>query len=159
MSGIKGDLVTWLSTPQVSDWIRAGHLIAVIAWMAGMLYLPRLFVYHADVPPGSDQSETFKVMERRLLRFIMNPAMIVAWILGILLTLTPGMVDWSSDLWAWAKSGMVVAMSALHGLLARWRHAFAEDCNKLPASFFRRVNELPTVLLIGIVIMAVVKPF
>jgi putative membrane protein len=137
-------------------WIKAFHLIAVMAWMAGMLYLPRLFVYHCTAEPGSKESETFKVMERRLLRAIINPAMIAAWVLGLWLA-------WSSDAWSagWfrAKLVLVLALTALHGLLARWRKDFAADRNRHSAKFYRLVNELPTLLMIGIVILAIVKPF
>ncbi len=137
-------------------WIKAIHLIAAIAWMAGMLYLPRLFVYHCEAEPGSAQSETFKIMERRLLRAIINPAMIATWVLGLWLV-------WSSEAWraGWfqAKFVLVVILSTAHGLLARWRKDFAADRNRHSAKFFRVVNELPTLLLIGIVILAVVKPF
>jgi putative membrane protein len=137
-------------------WIKALHLIAVMAWMAGMLYLPRLFVYHCEAAPGSQQSETFKVMERRLLRAIMNPAMVATWALGLWLA-------WSSEAWSagWfrAKLVLVVILSAVHGLLAHWRKDFAADRNRHSAKFYRVVNELPTVLMIGIVILAIVKPF
>jgi putative membrane protein len=137
-------------------WIKAVHLIAAMAWMAGMLYLPRLFVYHCEAAPGSQQSETFKVMERRLLRAIMNPAMVATWALGLWLA-------WSSEAWSagWfrAKLVLVVILSAVHGLLARWRKDFAADRNRHSAKFYRVVNELPTVLMIGIVILAIVKPF
>jgi putative membrane protein len=137
-------------------WIKAVHLIAAMAWMAGMLYLPRLFVYHCEAAPGSQQSETFKVMERRLLRAIMNPAMVATWALGLWLA-------WPSEAWSagWfrAKLVLVVILSAVHGLLARWRKDFAADRNRHSAKFYRVVNELPTVLMIGIVILAIVKPF
>jgi putative membrane protein len=137
-------------------WIKAFHLIAVMAWMAGMLYLPRLFVYHCEAEPGSKQSETFKVMERRLLGAIINPAMIATWALGLWLA-------WSSEAWSagWfrAKLVLVVILSAVHGLFARWRKDFAVDRNRHSAIFYRLVNELPTVLMIGIVVLAIVKPF
>lgn len=138
-------------------WIKALHVIAVMAWMAGMLYLPRLYVYHADAPAGGDVSETFKVMERRLLRFIMNPAMIAAFFFG-------GLMFWANpDLfgqgWIHAKLTLVIAMAGVHGLYARWRKAFARDANTRPARFYRMWNEVPTILLILIVILAVVKPF
>ena len=139
-------------------WIKALHIIAVIAWMAGQLYLPRLFVYHCAAEPGSVQSETFKVMERRLLRAIMNPAMAAAWLFGIALLLTPGVVDWS-DGWVHAKLVLVLAMSAMHGALARWRRDFANDANTRPARFYRFANEAPTALLVAIVILVVVKTF
>jgi putative membrane protein len=136
-------------------WIKALHIVAVMAWMAGMLYLPRLFVYHADARPGSELSETLKVMERRLLRAIINPAMIAAFVLGgLLLTVQ----DWSRG-WLWVKLALVLGMGALHGEFARWRKDFAADRNKRPARFYRIANEVPTVLLIVIVLLAVVKPF
>ncbi len=136
-------------------WIKALHIIAVIAWMAGMLYLPRLFVYHADAKPGSELSETLKVMERRLLRAIVNPAMIAVFVLGGLML---PMQDWSHK-WLYVKLALVLAMSALHGLFARWRKDFAADRNTRPARFYRIANEIPAVLLIAIVLLAVIKPF
>lgn len=140
------------------DWLTALHVISVIAWMAGMFYLPRLFVYHVDAPKGSVQSETFKVMERRLMRAIINPAMGAAWVFGLLLVLTPGVVNWSQG-WPWVKAGSVLAMSGLHGMLSRYRKDFAADANVRPAKFYRAINEVPTVLMIVIVIMVIVKPF
>jgi putative membrane protein len=139
------------------DWIKALHVISIIAWMAGLLYLPRLFVYHCEVAAGSEASETFKVMERRLLRAIMNPAMIAAWIFGItLLVLNPG---WFEMGWIHAKLAFVVGLTGVHMMMARWRRAFAEDRNQRPQRFFRIMNEVPTLLMIGIVIFVVVKPF
>ena len=138
------------------DWLKAFHVIAVIAWMAGMFYLPRLFVYHCAAPPGSKRSETFKVMERRLLKIIINPAMIASWLLGLWLAFSAG---WFSSGWLWAKLLLVLALSGLHGFYARWVRDFAQDQNHHTAKFYRIVNEVPTVLLIGIVILAVVKPF
>jgi putative membrane protein len=137
-------------------WIKAFHIIAVIAWMAGMLYLPRLFVYHVGAEPGSQQSETFKVMERRLLNFIMTPAMAVTWLLGIYLMLESHAFAAG---WFHAKFALVIVLSALHGLFSRWTVAFAFDRNRHTAKFFRIVNEIPTLLMIAIVILAVVKPF
>lgn len=137
-------------------WIKAFHIIAVIAWMAGMLYLPRLFIYHCGAEIGSVQSETFKVMERRLLRFIINPAMVAAWLLGLWLVWEGG---WVTAGWFHAKFALVLAMSALHGFYARWMKAFAADRNPHSAKFYRIVNEIPTLLLIAIVILVVVKPF
>lgn len=137
-------------------WIKALHIIAVIAWMAAMLYLPRLFVYHAMAPKGSAQSETFKVMERRLLKAIANPAMTVAWIAGLFLAYSGG---WYMDGWFHAKLALVLAMSAMHGVLTGWVRDFAADANTRSAKFYRIANEVPTVLLIGIVILVVVKPF
>ena len=137
-------------------WLKAFHIIAVIAWMAGMLYLPRLFVYHAGAPSGSAQSETFKTMERRLLSFIMTPAMIVTWLLGIALVIQTGALDAT---WFHIKFALVLAMTVLHGLFSRWTRDFALDRNSRTPKFYRIVNEIPTVLLIFIVILAVVKPF
>ncbi len=139
-------------------WIKALHVISVIAWMAGMLYLPRLFVYHVDAAPGSAQSETFKVMERRLLRGIVNPAMVLAWLFGGLLLATPGLVDWSQA-WIWVKLAMVATMSGLHGYFSLWRRDFEADRNQRSARFYRLANELPTVLMIAIVVMVIVRPF
>ncbi len=146
------DLVPW--TP----WIKSFHVISVIAWMAGMFYLPRLFVYHADSQRGSVQSETFKVMERRLLRGIINPAMIATWVFGLLLVLTPGVIDWHF-IWPWVKAAGVIAMSVLHGMLSRYRKDFAADRNVRPARFYRQINEVPTLLVIVIVIMVIARPF
>jgi protoporphyrinogen IX oxidase len=137
-------------------WLKALHIIAVIAWMAGMLYLPRLFVYHATAKAGSALSETFKVMERRLLTFIMLPAMIVTWIVGIVLLLQG---QWLSASWLHVKLLAVVAMTILHGLFAHWVNEFRFDRNQHSQKFYRIVNEIPTVLLIVIVVLAAVKPF
>jgi len=137
-------------------WLKALHIIAVIAWMAGMLYLPRLFVYHAAAKPGSEQSETFKVMERRLLRFIMTPAMTVTWLVGIVLMLQG---QWLGATWFYIKFALVLAMTILHGLFGHWANEFAFDRNQHTGKFFRIVNEIPTVLMIAIVILATVKPF
>ncbi|MEX1146881.1 MAG: protoporphyrinogen oxidase HemJ [Sphingomonadales bacterium] len=139
-------------------WIKALHIISVIAWMAGMLYLPRLYVYHAGVAAGSEQSELFKVMERRLLRAIINPAMMAAFFFGILLAVTPGIIDWSAG-WVHLKLAAIITMTAFHGFLARWRKDFERDRNRRPARFYRWMNEGPTVLMIVIVVAAVVKPF
>lgn len=139
-------------------WIKALHIISIIAWMAGLLYLPRLYVYHCDAPAGSPQSETFKIMERRLLRGIMNPAMAAAFVFGILLLLTPGVVDWGAA-WIYLKLLLVAALSHFHHLLARWRKDFAADRNSRPARFYRFANEVPTALMILIVILIVVRPF
>lgn len=137
-------------------WIKAFHLIAVISWMAGMLYLPRLFVYHAGATPGSEQWETFKVMERRLLKFIMGPAMGVTWILGIVLVLQG---QWLGAGWFHVKIVLVVVMSIVHGLFSHWANDFAYDRNPRSQKFYRIANEIPTAILILIVILAVVKPF
>jgi putative membrane protein len=139
-------------------WTKALHIISIIAWMAGMLYLPRLYVYHADAPPGSEKSETFKVMERRLLRGIINPAMIAAYVFGAALAATPGIVDWA-QYWIWSKLLLVGVLTWMHHYLSRWRKDFAADRNTRPARFYRLVNEIPTLVMIGIVILVVVKPF
>jgi|SRR5690242_8486681 protoporphyrinogen IX oxidase len=137
-------------------WIKALHIIAVIAWMAGMLYLPRLFVYHAVARPGSDQSETFKTMEHRLLNFIMAPAMIVTWIAGIILMLQG---QWLGAGWFQVKLAAVLGMTLLHGLFTHWVNEFRDDRNCHTQKFYRIINEIPTGLLIVIVILATVKPF
>jgi putative membrane protein len=126
--------------------------------MAGLLYLPRLFVYHATSKVGSEQSETFKVMERRLLRYITTPAMLAAWVLGLILAFS-GPIDWSRDGWFHAKLILVLALSAYHGCLVMWTKDFALDRNTRSARFYRIANEIPTLLMIGIVILAVVRPF
>lgn len=136
---------------------KALHIIAVISWMAGMLYLPRLFVYHADADKGSELSETFKIMERRLLRIIINPAMVLAFVFG-------GLMLWENPEilkqgWMHAKIALVLGMTAFHGFLARWRKQFVKDQNTRSSKFYRRVNEIPTVLMIIIVILVVMKPF
>jgi protoporphyrinogen IX oxidase len=137
-------------------WLKAFHIIAVIAWMAGMLYLPRLFVYHAAVEAGSGQSETFKVMEWRLLKLIINPAMIATWVLGLLLVWLGG---WYTSGWLHAKLALVIAMSVVHGFFVRWVKDFAADRNTHSQKFYRIINEIPTGLLIIIVILVVIKPF
>jgi protoporphyrinogen IX oxidase len=138
------------------EWIKALHVIAVISWMAGMLYLPRLFVYHCEAEPGSKLSETFKVMERRLLRAIMNPAMIVTWLTGLYLA-------WAGHLfsagWLHGKLLLVVLLSGTHGFFSRCVKDFAADRNTRNPTFYRIINEVPTILMIGIVILVVVKPF
>jgi protoporphyrinogen IX oxidase len=138
------------------EWVKALHIIAVISWMAGMLYLPRLFVYHCDAEIGSKQSETFKVMERRLLKAIINPAMIVTWLAGLYLAWAG---KWYLEPWLHMKVVLVLILSGIHGFFARSVRAFAADRNRHSEKFFRIINEVPTVLMIGIVILAVVKPF
>jgi putative membrane protein len=140
-------------------WLKALHIIAFIAWMAGMLYLPRLFVYHAQSGPGSAQSETFKVMERRLLKAIMTPAMIATWLLGLALIWQMGSAAFAQAHWLHAKLVLVLAMSGLHGYFAGQVKQFAADGNRHSAKFYRILNEMPTILLIVIVILATVKPF
>jgi putative membrane protein len=139
-------------------WIKALHIMSVIAWMAGMLYLPRLYAYHAAAESGSAQSETFKIMERRLLRGIINPAMIAALVFGVLLVLTPGVIDWGAG-WVWVKLAAVTVMFGIHGNLSRWRRDFEKDANRHSARFYKFWNEVPAVLMVLIVIMIVVKPF
>jgi len=139
-------------------YIKAFHIIAIIAWMAGLLYLPRLFVYHAQSKMGSEQSEIFKVMERRLLRYITTPAMLASWVLGLALAFS-GIIDWSKDGWFHAKLFLVLLLSAYHGLLAKWTKGFALDRNTHSARFYRIANEVPTLLMILIVILVVVRPF
>ena len=143
------------------EWIKAFHIIAVIAWMAGMLYLPRLFVYHCAAEKGSVQSETFKVMERRLLRAIINPAMVATWVFGLWLAwLGPdSRYGWFASGWLWAKIILVLGLSAVHGLLARWRKDFAQDRNRHSQKFYRIINEVPTILMVLIVLVVVLKPF
>jgi putative membrane protein len=136
-------------------WFKALHLISVIAWMAGMLYLPRLFVYHAEVEVGSPTSELFKVMERRLLRYIINPAMIATFIFGGILISIVGM----SGGWLHIKLLLLVFMAAIHGMLARHRKQFERDENTKSSRYYRVLNEAPTVLLVIIVLLAVIKPF
>jgi len=139
-------------------WIKALHVISIIAWMAGMFYLPRLYVYHCEVAPGSVESERFKLMESRLLRQIINPAMAAAWIFGILLVLTPGVIDWHAGWWH-LKLTAVIAMSGLHGAYSAWRKDFLHDRNRRSARFYRIANEVPTLLMVVIVVMVIARPF
>ncbi len=140
-------------------WIKALHIVAVISWMAGLLYLPRLFVYHCGAESGSDTSETFKVMEQKLLKVIMRPAMIASWAIGILLLSIPGLVGWGSDFWMYGKLALVVALTGVHMAFAKYARAFMEDRNEKPERFFRIINEVPTVIMIGVVVLVTVKPF
>lgn len=141
------------------DWIKAIHIIAVIAWMAGMLYLPRLFVYHAQAEVGSELSETLKVMERKLLRLIINPAMIASWVFGLAMVWTFVATDTFREAkWLHWKITLLILMQICHAILANSRRKFAEDRNKRSHKFYRWLNEAPTVLMIGIVILAIVKP-
>ena len=139
-------------------WLKALHIISVIAWMVGLLYLPRLFVYHCDAPAGSLSSATFKVMERRLLQPIMTPALLATWLFGLGLLASSPTVDWSSG-WVHLKLFLVVVMSGLHGVMARWQRDFADDANRHSARFYRISNEAPAVLMIAIVLTAIMKPF
>ncbi len=139
-------------------WVKALHVVSMVAWMAGMFYLPRLFVYHCDVPRGTAESERFKLMERRLLKQITNPAMMATFTFGILLVLTPGVIDWTAGWWH-VKLAALVLMSTLHGFLPRWRRDFLHDRNTRSPRFFRIINEIPTVLLLVIVLMVIARPF
>lgn len=139
--------------------VKSLHIMAIIAWMAGLFYLPRLFVYHADAEPGSQLSETFKVMERRLLKAIMTPAMLLSWALGLWLVFGAGAVDMSASYWFHAKLICVVLLSAFHMALAKWRKEFERDQNIRPARYYRIANEVPTVLMAVIVLLVVVRPF
>jgi len=136
--------------------VKALHIIAIIAWMAGMLYLPRLMVYHAAAEPGTELSETFKVMERRLLKAIINPAMIAAWIFGVWLVY---LGDYWREGWLHGKFALVLLLSACHGIFVRRVRDFANDRNQKSARYFRIINEVPTVLMIGIVFLVVLKAF
>lgn len=141
-------------------WTKSLHIVSVVAWMAGLFYLPRLFVYHAEAAePGTTLSATFKTMERKLLRAIMNPAMIATWFFGLLLVSTPGVVVWSSDGWIWAKLLFVVWLTWFHHWCARRRKEFDSDSNSRTGRTYRIMNEVPTVALLAIVILVVVKPF
>jgi putative membrane protein len=140
----------------VTLWIKALHVMAIIAWMAALLYLPRLMVYHCAAAAGSATSETLKVMERRLLRQIMTPAMVVAWASGAWLAVRGG---WLSAGWFHAKLGLVLLLSGFHGVLASWVRTFAADANTRPAWVYRAANEIPTLLMVGIVILVIVRPF
>ena len=147
-------MILWLQAH--ISWVKALHVIAIIAWMAGMLYLPRLFVYHAVAAKGSAVSETFKVMERRLLRAIVNPSMILVFLTGFTLVFLTG--DWRDGWWQ-AKFILVLGLAGLHGYFARCVRAFAADANERSARFYRVLNEVPAVLMILIVVLVVVKPF
>jgi putative membrane protein len=139
-------------------WTKALHLLSVFAWMAGLFYLPRLYVYHTQVPVGSPQAELFKTMERRLLRAIMNPAMLSSWLFGILLVLTPGVVDWGAGWWHGKLAGLL-AMTAFHQHLGVARKDFLADRRPHSERYWRAMNEVPTLALILIVVMVIVKPF
>lgn len=151
---------------EVYLWLKALHIISLVAWMAGMFYLPRLYIYHVGVPVGSETSELFKVMERRLLRIIINPAMIATWVFGLSLIWVgggsswAGVKDWLANAhWMHAKLSLLVLMQLVHAYLARARKQLARDERRTSAKAFRIINEIPTVLLIGIVILVVLKPF
>lgn len=138
------------------EWVKALHVISVIAWMAGLLYLPRLFVYHCEIAPGSAEAERFKTMERRLLRAIMNPAMIASWVFGLW---TAWLIAAWTEPWFHAKLTAVALMTVSHMAMARWRRAFAEDRNTRSQRFYRIANEVPTLLMIAAVVLVIVKPF
>ncbi|WP_419907087.1 protoporphyrinogen oxidase HemJ [Hoeflea sp.] len=148
-------LMVW-NPPQLYEWIKAVHVIAIISWMAGLLYLPRLFVYHSETEVGTEQSETFKVMEARLYKVIMTPAMVVAWLLGLWLAYEGFGFN---AIWLWLKIAAVLALSAVHDYLGRAVRSFAADKREHAARHWRLINEVPTVLMIFIVIMVIVKPF
>ena len=139
-------------------WLKALHIIAVIAWMAGLLYLPRLYVYHADAPRGSNRATMLEIMERRLLRGIMTPAVLLTYLFGGLLAATPNVVDWHRG-WIWAKLAIVGLLTMFHLCLACWRRDFAAGKFSHSSRFYRVINELPTIMMIAIVLLAVVKPF
>ena len=155
MTGLAVLLFVW-NPAGLYLWFKALHVIAVISWMAGMLYLPRLFVYHCDAEVGSKQSETFKVMERRLLKAIINPAMIATWLAGLYLAWSG---HWYASGWFHVKLTLVIILSGVHGFFSRWVKDFAADRNSHSQRFYRIINEVPTVLMVGIVILVVVKPF
>ena len=137
-------------------WVKSLHVIFIIAWMAALLYLPRLLVYHAESAPGSQQAETFKIMERRLLRAIATPAMLAAWTFGLWMA---WLIQAWHDGWFLAKLACVLGLTTFHMLLAGWVRDFARDRNSRPARFYRLVNELPALLMVAIVILVIVKPF
>ena len=137
-------------------WLKALHVMAVMAWMAGLFYLPRLFVYHVEAKPKSDMTQTFEVMEERLLRIIMRPAMLIVWVSGLILVWQQGQYMTG---WFIAKFALVFVMTALHGKMARWRKDLANGTNTHDSRYFRIANEVPTILMAGIVILVIVKPF
>ena len=139
-------------------WTKALHIISLIAWMAGMLYLPRLFVYHCAVAQGSEASELFKLMERRLYKLIMTPAMLATFTFGILLALTPGLVEWHAG-WFYVKLAAVLGLGGVHGAMNTWRRGLLNDANTRPQRLFRLANEVPPVLMLVAVVMVVVQPF
>jgi putative membrane protein len=155
MAAVVASIALW-HPPGSYAWFKAMHVIAVIVWMAGMIYLPRLFVYHCKAEPGSVQSETFKVMERRLLVLMINPAMIVTWGLGLWL-IWDGQWLWSG--WLYAKLALVIVLSGLHGYYVRWAYEFGADDNRHSQKYYRAIKDVPILLMIGIVVLAVVKPF
>jgi putative membrane protein len=161
ITGVLLGVLLYASPAWLYAWLKAVHIVAIIAWMAGMLYLPRLFVYHADAEVGSKQSETFKVMEHRLLTVIANPAMVASWALGLWLAWSaPNLpYGWFTSGWLWAKVVLVLGLSGVHGFLVRCVREFAADQNRRSAGFYRAINEIPTILMIGIVFLVVLKPY
>ena len=140
-------------------WVKALHIVSVISWMAGLFYLPRLFVYHAErATVGTELSETLKVMELKLLKVIINPAGVATWVFGLILALTPGVIDWGSG-WVWLKLAGIIGMTWFHHKLVTWRKDFDADRNVRPGRYYRLMNEVPTLLMLLIVFMVVVKPF
>ncbi len=140
-------------------WIKSLHVISVIAWMAGLFYMPRLFVYHVEAASGNaEMQRTFEVMERKLLRAIMNPAMISVWVFGLALVFTPGIVDWSM-IWPWTKAASVLAMTWYHHWLGRRRKEFLDGSQRLTGRQYRLMNEVPTLLMVVIVISVIARPF
>ncbi len=139
-------------------WVKSAHVVSMVAWMAGLFYLPRLFVYHCEVARGSQESERFKIMERRLLKQITMPAMIATFVFGILLAVTPGVIDWAAGWWH-LKLLCVLILAAFTGKLGAWRRDFLEDRNTRSTKFYRIANEVPTILLLLVVVMVIVKPF
>lgn len=148
--------MSWLAP--LYPWIKAFHVISVVAWMAGLLYLPRLFVYHCEVATGSEEDRRFQAMERRLLRLIMDPAMVATYIFGLALIATPQVVNWSEG-WIYAKLMLVALLTVAHHAMGNWRKSFASGRNHRPQRFYRLMNEVPSLLMVAIVIMVVVKPF
>jgi putative membrane protein len=159
--GVLLGVLIYLSPPWLYPWVKAVHIVAIIAWMAGMLYLPRLFVYHAEAEICSKQSETFKIMERRLLTVITTPAMVASWALGLWLAWSgpDPQYGWFTSGWLWAKLALVLGLSGAHGFFIRCVRDFAADRNRRSGGFYRAINEVPTLLMIAIVLLVVVKPF
>lgn len=140
--------------------VKVVHILAWASWMAGMFYLPRIFVYHAErANAGGETAEVFKVMERKLLTYIMKPAMLVTWATGLWLVFGAGAADWRGDGWLWAKIALVVAMTGVHHMMGRWLREFAADANQRSGRYYRIMNEVPTLLFVGIVILVIVRPF
>lgn len=139
------------------DWVKIIHILSIITWMAGLFYLPRLFVYHTQVAPGSEASDKFVLMEHRLLKYIMNPSIVAAWVFGLWLTVL--IPDFWTQGWLHVKLLCVLLMSGFHGMCAAWRKKFAAGANQKSEKYYRVANEVPTILLIVIVVMVIIKPF